>query len=471
MKKLIFLCLAPLLFASCDLLQGDGSADPNVDESKYLHSDNAMQAWVNGTEMQLSQAVGSYVQLLEIVSDNYYNQYSRSSNVFDQPMLLSTDDDVKDLQRWAATLRESADYGLLTVAKHDAKLSHEQKFTLDWIRAYSFILGGETFTGLPMQNGGDVKPWRELLEEARKELAATLEEAPVDSDRAFVETLLARACYRLGDRDEAMSHARAALNASPDFVKFVNYDGANNVNNIAQEALWDNWFQPLPRLDFLDPKYFKTSSTEERPVCIAKAEENYLILAEAEAVGGNDEAARTWLRQLLRLVNSRPTMRIIDANCEMYNSKSKPYPMSADYKVRASATDPYRSGLVQTRSNTTYVNVPIVSGTSVDKAMVDAAKGDNLLELIYLLRQEVFMAEGRRVADLGIRLPLCDTEAAHAPSTEAFTEAVIPPFIPKNGEMDNFDLDADSHTVTIHYNMNHVIVENKHSDYVVPFVK
>lgn len=465
------LCL-PLLLTSCDLLQNDGDKDPNVTEEKFIDSDNAMDAWALGTEKQLSQAVGNYAQLLEILSDDYYNQYSRSSNVFDQPLLLNTDDDVKDLQRWVGTLRESADFALHTISKKQ-KMSAAQRFEMQWIRGYSFLLGGETFTGLPATSGGEVKPWKELLDSAATNLQTALAEAQQDSDRALANTLLARTYYRLGNADQAEAYAKAALEASTDFATFTYYDGANSVNNVAQEALWDNWFQPLPRLDFLDPKYFKTFATEEQPIVIAKAEENYLILAEAELSKGNADNAKGWLRRLLTLVKSRPTAHIIDANCEMYNTVTKPYPMSANYRVRASKDDPYRNGLVLTRSTSTYVTVPVISGTSVDETMINTANDDDtLLEIIYLMRQEIFMAEGRRAADLGIRLPLADTEAAAAPNAStAYTTAVVPPFIPTNGEMDNFDLDTDNKTVTIHYNMNHVIVENKRTDYVAPFFK
>lgn len=81
------------------------------------------------------------------------------------------------------------------------------------------------------------------------------------------------------------------------------------------------------------------------------------------------------------------------------------------------------------------------------------------------------MAEGRRAADLGIRLPLADTEAAATRAAASYTKALFPPFIPGKGEMDNFDLDTKNKTVTIHYNMNQVIVENKRTDYVAPFFK
>ena len=61
------------LLGSCDLLQSEGTVNPNVDENSFLNSPNAMQSWVNGTEKNFALAIGSYCQLMEILSDNYHN--------------------------------------------------------------------------------------------------------------------------------------------------------------------------------------------------------------------------------------------------------------------------------------------------------------------------------------------------------------------------------------------------------------
>ena len=87
----------------------------------------------------------------------------------------------------------------------------------------------------------------------------------------------------------------------------------------------------------------------------------------------------------------------------------------------------------------------------------------------YLMRQEIFFAEGRRPADLGIRLPLCEVEAAHASNGAEYTQAWIPSFIPLNGGMDDFTIDAEAMTVTIAHNMNRVIADNARTKDVAPF--
>ena len=456
---------------SCDLLTPDDIINPNVSDDTFLGSANAMQAWVNGTNRSFAEAMGNYCLLMEILSDNYFNNYSRSSQVFDIPRILYTDTDVADLQRHVGTMREMADYGINTVAAADAATTRSDLFNLHYIKAFSFILGGEYFRGLPDTEGGEIKTWKEYLNTALTVLDSTLEYADTDEDKAFVHTLKARTYYRLGDSVNASAEASASLELSSDFLKQAVFDGTNGVNNPVQEAIWDTWFQPLPRLDFLDPKYFQLSATEQRPVNLAKAEENWLILAEASLADQNEAQAKVYMRQLLDLVKSRPVQEgINDQLEERYNGGYKRYPDNSAYKVAASEGEPFREGLVLDRKAPALVSIPYVSGTSVTEEMIVSTSGiDETLALLYLMRQEIFFAEGRRVADLGIRLPVCEVEAANTPSAADYIEALIPSFIPLNYGMDSFTMDDDAMEVTVAYNMNRIIVENKASEYVAPF--
>lgn len=471
MKKTIYILLASCLLTGCDLLKPDDITNPNVDEGTFLMTDNAMETWVNGTEKEFALHVSDYVELMEILSDNYFNNYSRSSKEFDRPRLLYTDADVTNLQRHVGTMREMADYGLTKVAMADPRTTDEDRFRLYCVKAYAFILAGEYFRALPIATGMLLTEWADQLRQAMTVLDTALPLAATADDQAFIHTLYARAAYRLGDRALAKSHARQALTLSQDLCRQVLFDGENDVLNRAQTAIWDTWFQPLPRLDFLDPKYFQTNATEQRPITIAKAEENYLILAEA-AVAENDLAeARTQLTSLLALVASRPVQTALNDQLDnRYNGGYKHYPNDPSYLVQASADDPLRSGLIIDRRPPQLITVPYISGTSVTPAMVSAlTTHDEALELVYLMRQEIFFAEGRRPADLGIRLPLCEVEAAAIAGSYAYTEALIPSFIPLEQGMDEFTVDDVAKTVTIKYNMNRIIVENAASPYVVPF--
>ena len=103
--------MAALLMGSCDLVSPDEIINPNVDESTFLHSDQPMETWVNGTEKELALHMSDFVELMEILSDNYFNNYTRSSKVFDIPQLLyRTADGVvvkrytDDIPEWAQIL-------------------------------------------------------------------------------------------------------------------------------------------------------------------------------------------------------------------------------------------------------------------------------------------------------------------------------------------------------------------------------
>lgn len=470
-RNILHALMFALLLSSCDLVTPDKVVNPNVDESAFLSSDNPMETWVNGTEKEFALYMGEFVQLMEILSDNYFNNYTRSSKVFDLPQLLYTDIDVTNLQRYVGTLREMADYGLQTVAGADANTTDEERFHLLTIKAYSFLLAGDFFRALPVDNGGEAVEWGEQLSQAMNVLDQALPLAQTDADRAYIHTLYARAAHRKGDRSTAVAHAREALRLSPDLCRQLQFDSSNGVLNGAQEAIWGNWFQPLPRLDFLDPKYYQLVSTDQTPITIAKAEENYLILAEAALAEGSLADAKTWMSSLLQLVASRPVQTDVNDQLEgRYNGGHRHFPADPAFRVQASPTDSLRSGLIIDRRPPHLITVHPISGTSVTQTMVNGlANHDDALELVYLLRQEIFFAEGRRPADLGIRLPLCEVEAASAGNGRNFLEPHIPSFVPMDYGLDEFTVDEAAQTVTITHNMNRIIVNNASTADVAPF--
>ena len=168
--RYIPIMMAVALLGSCDLLTPDEIINPNVDESTFLRSDNPMETWVNGAEKEFALHMSDFVELMEILSDNYFNNYTRSSKVFDVPQLLYTDADVTKLQRHVGALREMADYGLTKVAGADPNANDAQRFHLLYIKAYSFLLAGDFFRALPTTNGGDAVEWNEQLKKAMEVL-------------------------------------------------------------------------------------------------------------------------------------------------------------------------------------------------------------------------------------------------------------------------------------------------------------
>ena len=181
--------------------------------------------------------------------------------------------------------------------------------------------------------------------------------------------------------------------------------------------------------------------------------------------------AKAQLTALLGLVSERPVQTGINDQLEgRYNGGLRAFPNDPEYRVQASPSDSLRSGLIIDRRPPCLIAIPYISGTSVTQAMIDGLDNhDSALELVYLMRQEIFFAEGRRPADLGIRLPVCEVEAASARNAAAYTEAFIPQFVPLNYGLDDFSVDDEAKTVTITHNMNHVIVANARSADVAPF--
>lgn len=80
-KNYILIASLACACSSCELLQPNEIINPNVDEDTFLKTPNAMSTWVNGANRSFATIIGSYVELTEILSDNYFNNYSQSSKV------------------------------------------------------------------------------------------------------------------------------------------------------------------------------------------------------------------------------------------------------------------------------------------------------------------------------------------------------------------------------------------------------
>ena len=240
-----------------------------------------------------------------------------------------------------------------------------------------------------------------------------------------------------------------------------------------------NEFAPLPRLDFLDPKYFfeEQAENEQKSVALLKSEEAYLIKAEAELAANQVTQAKATLTALLNdVIAERPTATFKDPDNRNGGTNTSVgidnYPLSENYMVRFDANSAPIDGLVLNRAGS-EVTVPTVSGTHITVADIDAAgDSDALLELLYLVRQEVFIAEGRRVVDLGIKLPIAQNEFdGNDQVNDTHIEPQVPDFISSLDAyaLDDFENDENNQIITINVNLNHILVANKSSDLVLPF--
>ena len=473
-KYIVYPALAMLLMlGSCELIEVE---NPNVGEDRFLGSGNSAVEWTDGVRRQMSVMVGSNTEFTELVSDNYFNNYTASSKVFDIPQINFFDQDVANLQAGIHRTMEMCDYGLTKVFPADAGATPVQRAELLIYKAYTHLLSAELFVGMPARPLGEV-----ISPEAHRNAAISLlnEAEPLftaTNDRLVCALLRARAYYGLGDVLQARTEAATALQ-NPLLLRQVMYGTTNGPANNFQGNIYttsgNNPFAPLPRLDFLDPKYFNTNATaalDQKPIAIAKAEEAYLIIAEAMVSTNDLSGARTTLKTMLTECVSKRTTASISDKAETRNGGNKVYPLTA-MKVKFDAASPEKEGYIYNRQ-VGNITAYQVSGTKVTAAEIDAANTqDALLYLVYLLRQEIFIAEGRRMTDLGIRFPVSERgQLGNKNVTSQHTQAIIPSFIPKNREMDDFEINTATGVVTMKYDMNKVLVQHKTAMGIMPFI-
>lgn len=473
-KYIIYPALAMvLMLGSCELFEVE---NPNLIEDRFLGAPNSAVEWTDGMRRQMSVMVASNTEFIELVSDNYFNNYTASSKVFDIPQINFFDQDVANLQAGIHRLMEMTDYGLTKVLPADAASTNLQKAELLMYKAYAHLLFADLFIAAPSKPLGEV-----LSPQAHRDAAIALlnEAQPLFSsadDKLVCALMRARAYYGLGNAAQARTEATTAIQ-NPLLLRQVMYGTANGPSNTFQGNIFvtsgNNAFAPLPRLDFLDPKYFNTNATaalDQKPIAIAKAEEAYLIIAEAMVSSNDLSGARTTLKAMLTdCVSKRATTSLSD-KAETRNGGNKVYPVTA-MKVKFDAASAEKDGYILNRQ-TGNITAYQVSGTKVTAAEIDAASTqDALLYLVYLLRQEIFMSEGRRMTDLGIRFPVSEREQLGNSNVKPeHTQAIMPAFIPKNREMDDFEINTATGVVTMKHDMNKVLVQNKTAAGIMPFI-
>lgn len=472
MKKIFQYSIIILLLGStaCNVL------NPNITDEVYVGNPGATSSWMNGLRRQMALTMNQVVVSTELVSDNYFNNRTLSSKVFDIPQIDYFDLDVNNLQVQVHGLRTMAEYGLSTVLPGDAASKAADSAEVYFSLAFAHILSGELFTGLPGSTGGPVLTSAAHLDLALENLNKAIALLPEGSSERSAYTLLkARVYYSIGDAANAAQYATEAMAVSS-LLRQVKYDGTSGVSNDMQTFLYsstNNEFAPLPRLDFLDPKYYHTGviSADQKPVTIVKAEEAWLILAETQISANALSTGRQTLKDLLsQVISQRPIVQLDDKKETRNGGTRTDYPLKA-VKVKFDAADSLRSNYVLDRQ-AGNIAAYIVSGTKVTDADLDAAvTQDQLLYLLYRMRQEIFMAEGRRMKDLGIRFPVSQTEQLNNKNVkDTDTKAQIPAFIPLNRGMDDFTYDNTTGVVTMKYDMNKVLVENKQSKEIFPFI-
>ena len=469
--------LGVLAAGGCDAVDPTGVNNPTTTDEDLAQATNPTEALLPGLRAQFARLINAYV-VAEVVTDNYSIHGTGLIQTLDAPdeitpdIMNSTGTSATGVYWNVQELRALADFVIDEIAPNDAGAPAELVAEARYYRGMAYLTMGEVFSFVPLEEDGAPQPSDVALDRAVTDLQAATGFGPQ------ANAALARA-YRLqGDRGGAAAAASAVLSADASFLFAPSYDAGSISNTsvffLVLRALQE--MQPLPRLDFLDPKY----TTRDAAIPIAKAEEMHLILAEIALASGDLAGARSQLASAIRLAGTRGTVSFDDID-ERRNADLSLRPRDSEILVRADANSPYRAGLVLDRPGD-GLTIPAISGTSLDADSVTAlTETSDLWHSLWLARQEILFLEGRRLADLGIKLPMMLREIDQNPNISEGgpgTVPVVPGFVPAApryamdiySPVELYDGDGPDAPllqtmVTIGVDMNRVLAQNNASPF------
>jgi hypothetical protein len=471
------LLVVTLAVAGCDFLDPTEVENPRTTDEDLAQAEEPVSALLPGLRAQFAQALSSTVVVTEFASDNFsINGTGLGGNDLDFPTSITPNEATTNSTGQTGSywnlqeLRALADFMLEDIAPNDENATDAQVGEAHYYRGMAFLMQGENFVALPTEEGGDPVGAQALLQQAEGEFqrARSLGNEEVAT---WAAAALARTYRALGNAGEAASLAQTTLQeGGADFLHQQLYDSdeSNDLDNIPHEYLVQRSLQemqPLPRLDFLDPKYI----SEDAGIAVAKAEEMHLILAEVALADENPGTARSHMIDAINVAADRPIVEFNDSDPRFDNDLNT-RPDTSVIEIAFEDGAPFVSGLVLNRPG--LIDVPTVSATHITPADVTNADDGELTRLLYLLRQEILLLEGRRLHDLGIRLPMMLREIDTNPninSGDTGTEVSVPSYIPSGNEMDRYTpvvlYDDNGNLietqVTILHDMNRVLAEER----------
>jgi tetratricopeptide (TPR) repeat protein len=434
------LACSVLLVAGCDFLDPTGVTNPNTTTEDLAAANAPTASLLPGLRAQMARTLSAVIRTTEMISDNFEIAFTNVTGELGDPWDVRPTGSFNDTGGIGAywntqELRAFADFVLNDIAPGDATATPDLLAEAHYYRGMAYLFQGENFIGVPTAADESPQPFGELLTRAEADFIAA---NGMTSDAALqvaLQAMLARTYRAMGDAARAETAANAALALDPTFVHLIDYS-ASEIENFFFNDL--RAFQPLPRLDFLDPKYVSQAA----PIPVGKAEEMHLILAEIEMSRNNYLAASGHLQTAIEMSvmindlgnpNTVRSMGTVDDPDGRGNPDLTIRPATSTIEVRADPTSPFRTGLVLDRPGT--INVPTISGTSLTAADLAGATDEELRHSLWLARQEILFEEGQRLADLGVRLPVMQREIDANPSINSgdpATEVQVPAYIPRN---------------------------------------
>lgn len=483
---LAFACSSTLLFNACQTNPTEVINPTITDEALRAFPGGSANQVLQGVRNQFSAMIANVALYNAYVSDDYVNISTFLSPIADNPRNINADDiSLPASYSSAQTLRAQAEFAITQVPL-DRTLNPTQQANAiaqaRFFRGMALLVLAENFANIPLVEGGPGLTSSQVLREAISSfllalpgLASPSVLPPGADPRLAINQVapriaLARAYRLLGQADSAAFFANAALNTpgSAGYAYRALYDAQNFTNGVIPFLITRvvRDLQPLPRLDFLDPKYTALDS----PIPVLKIEEAHLILAEVAIAAGNFAEAKARMRSAITAA-LRP-----DSIIGFNSTNTRPAvpavggfrPRSNTLSVRADANSPAIPGLIPTRPG--VVTVYPTSFTSLRAANIDALPDneEELVRTLFLLRQEIFFLEGRRINDLGIRLPLWRRQLDVNPigSGPGFDLPIVPAYIPAFATFNPGTHDMDAFTVsgnvvTCSVDMNRVLARNR----------
>lgn len=460
--------------AGCDFLDPTEVENPRTTDEDLAQAEDPVSALLPGLRAQFAQALSSTVVVTEFASDNFsINGTGLGGNDLDFPTSITPNEATANStgqngSYWnLQELRALADFVLDEIAPNDENATDAQVAEAHYYRGMAYLMQGENFVAVPTEEGGSPVAAQALLERAESELQQA-RSLGNDEVATWAAAALARTYRALGNASDAAAFAQTTLQeGGADFLQQQLYDQDNLDNDphdyLVQRSLQE--MQPLPRLDFLDPKYL----AEDAGIAVAKAEEMHLILAEVALADNEPATARAHMIDAINVAADRPVVAFQDNDPRLDNDLNT-RPDTSVIEIAFEDGAPFVSGLVLNRPG--LVDVPTVSGTHITADDVTTASDDDLTRLLYLLRQEMLLLEGRRLHDLGIRLPMMLREIETNPNVnpgDTGTEVSVPAYIPAGNEMDRYApvvlYDDNGNLietqVTMLHDMNRVLAEQR----------
>ncbi len=454
----ILILLLVVSMAACDLV------DPSKVDNPAITSDNLLENPVGGTtslvtgmRRYFSNTIGISSFIGDLVSDNLDNRTSFYDNTLSFPRTITGNSFTYGaMYENALQLNALADFGISSILPGDIFASNDQKAEIYFYKGMALLILGEGFTSFPITEKGPAVTAQQSLQSANDQFQTAFNLTTQSAMKANCRMARARTFRMLGDKANAAAEANAALALGGSTYSFTaQFDPAQltSTTYAAMVGRSTNDIQTLPRLDFLDPKY----NTNGTPIPVLKSEEGYLILAEVALANGDLAGAKSNMKSAITAARARSTTT--------YNDKdTRPgHPNDAALVVKSDANEPAIAGLIQKRGGASIVTVYQTSGTSVTTTTIDTLSSVySHFRTLYLLRQEIFFLEGRRMVDLGIRLPVTQRQIdgnPHITPGSPGTIVIVPDYIPANDEMRRFTTAGT--TVTILWDMNKVLAANR----------